>query len=42
MGGGIDKEFKVNNLLNLPVPLPSTDAIKLTDEEMKFIAENIE
>jgi hypothetical protein len=37
MGGGIDKEFKVNNLENLPIPLPSSANIDLTAEEQDFI-----
>ncbi len=40
MGGGIDKEFKVNNLENLPIPLPNND-IELTNEEYKFINDSI-
>jgi hypothetical protein len=38
MGGGIEKEFKVNNLANLPVPLPQSRAIELTDDEINFIS----
>lgn len=38
MGGGIDREFKVNNLQNLPIPLPGTAPIELTREEKNCIA----
>jgi hypothetical protein len=41
MGGGIEKEFKVNNLASLPIPLPNTQPIQLTDEEMKFISASV-
>ncbi|CAD5896783.1 Type IIS restriction/modification enzyme (fragment) [Carnobacterium maltaromaticum] len=37
MGGGIEKEFKLNNLLNLPIPLPYTPQPKFSIEEIKFI-----
>ena len=33
MGGGIEREFKVNNLENLPIPLPSILPLQLTKEE---------
>ncbi|ASR40495.1 TaqI-like C-terminal specificity domain-containing protein [Ligilactobacillus agilis] len=36
MGGGIEKEFKVNNLMNLPVPLPG-EKIELTNCEENYI-----
>ncbi|MBL1230239.1 Eco57I restriction-modification methylase domain-containing protein [Enterococcus sp. BWB1-3] len=36
MGGGIDKEFKLNNLLDLPVPKPGK-MIELTVSEQEFI-----
>ncbi|WP_371864786.1 TaqI-like C-terminal specificity domain-containing protein [Ligilactobacillus agilis] len=36
MGGGIEKEFKVNNLMNLPVPLPG-EKIELTNCEETYI-----
>lgn len=38
MGGGIEKEFKVNNLMNLPVPLPSNSKIILSSEESCYIS----
>lgn len=37
MGGGIDKEFKVNNLEKLPIPLPASQDLSLNEEEMEFI-----
>ncbi|HFD1770345.1 TPA: Eco57I restriction-modification methylase domain-containing protein [Enterococcus faecium] len=37
MGGGIEKEFKVNNLMNLPIPLPNNSNIFLTNEESCYI-----
>ena len=42
MGGGIDKEFKVNNLNNLPIPLPGTPEPDLTDEENNFILKSLQ
>lgn len=41
MGGGIEKEFKVNNLASLPIPLPNTHPIELTDEEINFISSSV-
>ena len=41
MGGGIEKEFKVNNLSNLPVPLPGSQPFDFTDEEMKLISSSV-
>ncbi len=41
MGGGIDKEFKVNNLLNLPIPLPASHEPDFTEDEKKYISTNI-
>lgn len=41
MGGGIEKEFKVNNLASLPIPLPDAQSIQLTDEEIKFISASV-
>ncbi|MFK4965908.1 TaqI-like C-terminal specificity domain-containing protein [Lactococcus garvieae] len=38
MGGGIEKEFKVNNLANLPIPKFGFQELELTEEEMKFIS----
>lgn len=37
MGGGIEKEFKVNNLMNLPIPLPNNSNIFLSNEESCYI-----
>ena len=37
MGGGIDKEFKVNNLTKLPVPTMEASEIPLSNEEILFI-----
>lgn len=37
MGGGIEKEFKVNNLMNLPIPLPNYDNIVLSSAEIRYI-----
>jgi len=37
MGGGIDKEFKVCNLNNLPIPLPGNPEPPFTKEETDFI-----
>ena len=36
MGGGIEKEFKVNNLLNLPVPLPNKK-VEFNEIELDYI-----
>ncbi|MCI5942567.1 MAG: N-6 DNA methylase [Ligilactobacillus animalis] len=36
MGGGIEKEFKVNNLLSLPVPTPDKKLL-LTEEEIEYL-----
>ncbi|GHU45255.1 hypothetical protein FACS1894194_0590 [Bacilli bacterium] len=41
MGGGIEKEFKVNNLENLPIPLPNSQTLVLTDEEIQFISSSV-
>ena len=40
MGGGIEKEFKVNNLLNLPIRQPGI-SYEFTDEETKFISSSV-
>jgi len=40
MGGGIEKEFKVNNLKNLPIPQPG-HKLSLTDDEIKFISASV-
>ena len=40
MGGGIEKEFKVNNLKNLPIPQPC-HKLSLTDDEIKFISASV-
>lgn len=37
MGGGIEREFKVNNLEMLPVPLPQNDHIPFSNEELHFM-----
>ena len=37
MGGGIEREFKVNNLEILPIPLPQNDNIPFTNEELEFM-----
>ena len=42
MGGGIDKEFKVANLNNLPIPLPGTPEIKFSREELDFILKSLQ
>lgn len=36
MGGGIEKEFKVNNLTNLPVPRPDKK-LDLSTNEINYI-----
>lgn len=36
MGGGVDKEFKVNNLMNLPVPKPG-QVLELTPQEQVLL-----
>ncbi|MDB8634054.1 TaqI-like C-terminal specificity domain-containing protein [Streptococcus mutans] len=41
MGGGIEKEFKVYNLENLPIPLPKAQELKLTEEEIQFISSSV-
>lgn len=41
MGGGIEKEFKVNNLASLPIPLPDVHPIAFTDDEMKLISSSV-
>ncbi|MFK4893521.1 TaqI-like C-terminal specificity domain-containing protein [Lactococcus petauri] len=41
MGGGIEKEFKVNNLENLPIPLPNNQSFELTEAESQFISESL-
>ena len=40
MGGGVEKEFKVNNLLKLPIKKPGI-SYELTDEEIKFISSSV-
>lgn len=40
MGGGIEKEFKVNNLQNLPVPMPNQELV-LTEDEIKLISSSV-
>ena len=40
MGGGVEKEFKVNNLLKLPIKKPGI-SYNLTDEEIKFISSSV-
>ena len=42
MGGGIDKEFKVNNLNNLPIPLPGAPEPNLTNEELLYIKDSLQ
>ena len=42
MGGGIDKEFKVNNLSNLPIPLPGTPEPDLTEAEKDLILTSLQ
>lgn len=37
MGGGIEKEFKVNNLKNLPIPFPNSKPLELSEIERKYI-----
>lgn len=39
MGGGIEKEFKVNNLEKLPIPLPGSASLDLSIDEKKHIDE---
>ncbi len=36
MGGGIEKEFKLNNLLNLPIPL-KRNRLYFTEKEINYI-----
>lgn len=40
MGGGIEKEFKVNNLMNLPIPKKGTE-LNLSNEELIYIKNNL-
>ena len=41
MGGGIDKEFKVNNLEKLHIPLPNSPTLNLTQDEINFISSSV-
>ncbi|EHI73826.1 putative type IIS restriction/modification enzyme [Streptococcus criceti] len=38
MGGGIEKEFKLDNLKNLPIPMPNSQELRLTSEERQLIS----
>lgn len=38
MGGGIKEEFKVNNLMTLPVPLPKSLKLDLSKDEKRYVS----
>ena len=40
MGGGVEKEFKVNNLFNLPIPFVGKK-IEVTSIEKRYIKDLI-